>query len=56
MIAKGYTFLYWRVYNEHRKCFWSCPAKNDVYHGTAYAALLEDILQDMVDERNRVKF
>lgn len=55
-IRKNYGSLYWSIYNEHKRCGVECGTDRDVYHLAAYTALLEDIIRDMVRERNFMKF
>ncbi len=55
-IRNGYGSLYWSIYNEHKRCGAECGTDRQVYHLGAYTALLEDIVRDMVRERNEMKF
>ena len=55
-ISEGYQTLYWSIYNEHKRCGVECGTDREVYHLGAYTALLEDIIRDMVRERNFMKF
>ena len=55
-IGNAYGSLYWSIFNEHRKCSRWCGTDRHVYHLARYGGLLEKIIQDMVNERNEVKF
>jgi hypothetical protein len=55
-ISEGYQTLYWAIYNTHKRCDRFCGTDKHVYHLSAYTSLLEDIIKDMINERNEVRF
>ncbi len=56
LIREGYQKFYWSLYNEHKMCRLWCGTDKHVYHISYYAKLLEEIVRDMVSERNEVGF
>lgn len=55
-IIEGYQPLMWSIYNEHKSCGVECGTDRHVLHLGDHAALLEDILKQMINERNEFKF
>ena len=54
-IREGYGGLYWAIYNQHKACGlprMACGTFYHVFHVAALSSLLEDIIRDMVKQRN----
>jgi hypothetical protein len=51
-IGASYGKLYWAMYNEHNGCQPGCGTMYQVFHVGALAALFENILRDLVAQRN----
>ena len=56
MISLGHQKIYWSLYNEHRKCDGVCGTYRQVLHLGKINGLLEQIIRDMIRERNEVRF
>ena len=56
MISLGYGKLYWSLYNEHKQCDRWCGTDKHLYHLGKINGLLEQIIRDMIRERNEVRF
>ena len=58
-IREGYGGLYWAIYNDHRGCLPSrtgCGTFYHVFHVAALSSLLEEIIRDMIVQRNEYRF
>jgi len=51
-LDKSYAEFYWIMYNENKGCDPSCGSIYHMIHVGALASLLEDILRDLVSQRN----
>lgn len=53
-LSISYGGLYWSLYNDHAGCTepWGCGTMYHVFHLGKYTALLEQILRDVVAQRN----
>lgn len=53
-IREAYTDLYWHIYNENKGCGF-CPTQYYSSDLSAWADVLERMLRDTVEQRNRYK-
>ena len=51
-LAISYQGLYWSLYNDHAGCKGGCGTMYATFHLAKYTALLEQILRDVVAQRN----
>jgi hypothetical protein len=51
-LDKPYAEFYWVMYNENKGCEPSCGSMYHMFHVGALASLLENILRDLVSQRN----
>lgn len=51
-LSVSYGGLYWSLYNDHAGCQGGCGTMYNVFHLGKYMALLEQILKDVVAQRN----
>jgi len=52
-ISFGVQRIYWEIYNDNSMCNPSCGTMFTVFHLWRYSDILEKILDDIVDQRNR---
>jgi hypothetical protein len=54
-IGASHGKLYWLMYNEHKGCQPGCGTMYHVFHVGALAALFQNILRDLVTQRNEYR-
>lgn len=54
-LSISYQGLYWSLYNDHAGCKGGCGTMYTTFHLGKYMALLEQILKDVVAQRNEFR-
>ena len=56
LISEGAQTFYWNLYNEHKGCKGRCGTMYQLFHIGKIAHIYENILKDVISQRNEYKF